>query len=51
MSLEFTKKNIDLIDMALEMRIFKGSSCPLTPYYQYDNVCSIIFVRTATETQ
>lgn len=31
----------DVIDLALEMRLFKGSKCSLAPEIDYDVVCSI----------
>ena len=30
-AMDYVKKNSDVIDLALEMRLFKGSECPLAP--------------------
>jgi hypothetical protein len=37
-----------VVNVALEMRLFKGSEATLAPEYGYDYVCSIEILRTST---
>jgi len=41
------KQSGDVVNVCLEMRLFKGSDCPLAPEYKYDYVCSIEILRIA----
>lgn len=40
-AMDYVQMNKDAVNLALEMRIFKGSECPLSPVYEFDFVCSI----------
>jgi hypothetical protein len=44
--LEIVEENQDVINVSLEMRIFKGSEATLAPEFGYDFVCSIDILRT-----
>ena len=46
--MDYVKENSDVIDMVLEMRLFKGSECLLAPYKDYEYVCAIEVLRTLT---
>ena len=36
----------EVVNIALEMRFFKGSDATLAPYFDYDYVCSIELIRS-----
>lgn len=47
-ALEFVEPKKDEINIALEMRIFKGSKATLAPEIGYEYVCSIEILRSLT---
>lgn len=47
-ALEIVENKKDLVNVALEMRIFKGSNATLAPEIGFDYVCSIEILRSMT---
>lgn len=47
-ALEYVEVLEDDINIALEMRLFKGSNATLAPEIGYDTVCSIEILRSMT---
>lgn len=44
--MEVAEEFADVVNIALEMRFFKGSDATLAPEYDYDYVCSIEIIRS-----
>lgn len=49
-ALEIVENKKDLVNIALEMRLFKGSNATLAPEIGYEYVCSIEILRSMTFT-
>ena len=48
-AMDVVNRNKKVVNMVLEMRLFKGSECPLTLQYKFDYVCTMEIARVTTD--